>query len=123
MEIQHLKGAVKENPGRFPSNVPKSSAQLGDPPSDLNEKEVELWKDIVGALPAGICTRLDRVLLKHTVRLCVYVDNTPIAELSASKFGMMVQCLARLGFTPADRRRLGSNEPSSTYNEFDQFLA
>jgi hypothetical protein len=121
IEVQLLKGADRKNPSRFPANVPKSTVQLGERPDELNALELAIWDDIVAAVPANLLTRLDRYLLKSTCRLIAYVDHTSIEELPTGKFNLMVQCLARLGFTPADRAKLGTNEPPAEPNEFDQF--
>lgn len=121
IETQLLKGADKKNPSRFPANVPKSTVPVGECPDDLSEPERVIWDDIVAAVPGGLLTRLDRFLLKTTCRLIAYVDKTPIQELPTGKFNLMVQCLARLGFTPADRAKLGMNEPPAEPNEFAQF--
>src|SRR6201986_189300 len=111
IEVQKLKGASRENPGRIPANVPKSTMPLGDCPPDLDSDERAVWEDIVASAPAGVFTRPDRWLLKIACRLQVDLDRTPTKEIGTSRIAALTALMARFGFTPSDRRRLGTDEP------------
>lgn len=120
-EIQHAKGADRVNPGRIPTNIPKSTLPLGDCPPDLTREEAAIWEDIVAASPPDMLTRLDRWMLKLACRLQAYIDRTKTEDIQTTKANLLTSILARFGYSPSDRRRIGTNEPPGGANEFDDF--
>jgi hypothetical protein len=117
-ELKMLQG----NPGKraMPSNDALAPLEYGyvEPPSDLRESGLELWNKIFGAGELWISIRTDTSLVAQVCRQMDRRDelsrrfwdepesrvvNMSLLETEKA----VVSGLSLLGFTPADRTRLG----------------
>ena len=117
-ELKMLQG----NPGKraMPSNDALAPLEYGyvQPPSDLRESGLELWNKIFGAGELWISIRTDTSLVAQVCRQMDRRDelskrfwdepesrvvNMSLLETEKA----VVSGLSLLGFTPADRTRLG----------------
>jgi hypothetical protein len=117
-ELKMLQG----NPGKraMPSNDAIAPMEYGyvEPPSDLRESGLELWNKIFGAGELWISIRTDTQLVAQVCRQMDRRDelsrrfwdepesrvvNMSLLETEKA----VVNGLSLLGFTPADRTRLG----------------
>jgi hypothetical protein len=109
-EQAEFTGAAAHNPKRFAdrANAPKPEGPIGDPPNYFEEKERDLWGEVVDLVPAGVLTSADRLLVEVTVGLLLKLRERYIKPV---EIGHLRACLGSMGLTPADRTRVtGSNE-------------
>lgn len=118
-EIHQRKGSTKVNPGRFPTTVPKSRQSLGDCPGWFDDYAKEFWTHVVACAPRNVLTGMDREILSVACELHSLWRTKGIEAVPAAKIALLISCCARLGMSPADRTRLGTNESNSGENEFD----
>ncbi|MDQ3169460.1 MAG: hypothetical protein M3Q55_04875 [Acidobacteriota bacterium] len=108
-EVAALKGAAKVHPERYRKEPPKSAHDLGDAPAHLSAAAQAVWFELAEYSPRGVMTGGDRMLMET---LCVLVAEFRSApnDFAAAKIGHMIGCLARMGLTPADRQKLGTEK-------------
>lgn len=113
----HLK-VVTGNPGKRPLNKsePKAAGELGSPPAGWTAEQKALWWEVVNAVPAGVLTGSDRLLVELAVRNLALVRAAG-EKLTAAQSAEMRRCLGELGMTPGERARLSVAKPDSG-NEF-----
>lgn len=118
-ELAALKGADKRNPQRYKKQTPEAEFPLGDVPARLGAEEKAAWFELETFALKGVLTGADRLVLELTARLVAQMRSES-REFPAAKMGHLIGCLARLGLTPADRQKLGTEKPSegNPFNEF-----
>jgi hypothetical protein len=77
------------------------------------------WFEVSSLAPRGVLKGADRLILEVTSNLLAEYRTAP-TEFAVGKYTHMVGCLARLGMSPADRQKLGT-EKAAEGNEFDDF--
>lgn len=118
-ELAKLKGAEKKNPQRYRKEAPKTGKPLGKPPTDFPEDLTVAWKELEKCALPGVLTSSDRFVMEVAASLLAEF-RTNRAEFKAAKYSHLIGCLARLGLTPADRQKLGTEKPQEG-NPFDEF--
>lgn len=118
-ELAELKGATKKDPQRYKKEAPTTGKALGKPPAHLPEDVVTVWKELEKCSLPGVLTSADRFVLEVAASLLVEFRANR-AEFKAAKYSHLIGCLARLGLTPADRQKLGT-EKTREGNPFDEF--
>ena len=118
-EVAELKGAIRKNPQRYRKQPPAVDLPLGTAPDRFTPDQKAIWFELETYAPRGSWTGADRVTVEL---LSVLLDEfrTNYAEMKVAKIGQIVSCLARLGMTPADRQKLGTEKPADE-NPFDAF--
>ncbi|WP_019303621.1 hypothetical protein [Xanthomonas oryzae] len=118
-ELARLKGADKQNPQRYKRQTPKSTVALGQPPNHLPEDVAAAWKEIETCALPGVLTCSDRFVMEIAASLLAEFRANR-ADFKAAKYSHLIGCLARLGLTPADRQKLGT-EKQPEDNPFNEF--
>ncbi len=118
-ELAKLKGAEKKNPQRYRKEAPTTGKALGKPPAGLPEDVVTAWKELEKSSLPGVLTSADRFVMEVAASLLAEFRANR-AEFKAAKYSHLIGCLARLGLTPADRQKLGTEKPREG-NPFDEF--
>lgn len=118
-EVAELKGATRKHPERYRRTPPAVDLPLGVAPDRFTEAQKAIWFELETYAPRGSWTGADRVTVEL---LCVLLDEfrSNYAEMKVAKIGQMVSCLGRLGMTPADRQKLGTEKPPEE-NPFNAF--
>ena len=118
-EVAEHKGAIRKNPQRYRKQPPAVDLPLGTAPDRFTPDQKAIWFELETYAPRGSWTGADRVTVEL---LSVLLDEfrTNYAEMKVAKIGQIVSCLARLGMTPADRQKLGTEKPADE-NPFDAF--
>jgi hypothetical protein len=118
-ELAELKGATRHDPQRYRKEVPAVEQPLGEAPAHLGAKVQATWFELAGLAPTGVLKGSDRVMLEMASVLLVAFRADP-DEFPASKMTHLIGILARLGMSPADRQKLGTEKPPEG-NPFDSF--
>ncbi len=118
-ELAELKGATKKDPQRYKKEAPKTGKALGKVPSHLPVEVAEVWKELEKCALPGVLTSADRFIMEVASSLLSEFRVKP-GEFVAAKYTHLIGCLARLGLTPADRQKLGT-EKTPEGNQFDEF--
>jgi len=120
--ILEARGSFVHNPGRKAAraNEPMPNGQLGRPPEHLTDDEKRFWRELTRLAPPGVLTNSDRWFVEMTVRLMARVRHGTARTM---EFGQLVQCLAKMGLSPADRSRVSAVPlPTEEESEWDRFL-
>lgn len=117
--LAKLKGAEKKNPQRYRKDAPKAGKPLGKVPDHLTPDVAEVWKELERSALPGVLTIADRFVMEVAATL---LSEFRILRTSfqAAKYSHLIGCLARLGLTPADRQKLGTDKTPEG-NPFDEF--
>src|SRR5690606_13268287 len=118
-EVAELKGLTKHNPQRYRKVPAKSEFPLGEMPEHLSEGAKGVWFELETYSAAGVLTGGDRMLLALTAELVAEWREDPRA-FPAARIGHLISCLGRLGLSPADRQKIGT-EPVPEGNPFEKF--
>jgi hypothetical protein len=94
---------------------------VGECPAWFDEFAKTFWHHVVACAPKDVLTGLDREVLSIACELHSLRRRKTVDEVPASKISLMISCCARLCMSPADRQKLGTNEPPSGPNEIDVF--
>jgi hypothetical protein len=116
------RGAFVHNPGRrvARANEPRPTGALGRPPKHLLDEEKRIWRELARIAPPGVLTNSDRWLAEIAVRL---MTRTRQGTARTMEFSQLVQCLAKMGLTPADRSRVSAVPPPAVEDSvWDHFL-
>jgi hypothetical protein len=118
-EVAELKGATKVHPERYRKTPPAVDLPLGNAPDSFTAAQKAIWFELETYAPKGAWTGADRVTVEL---LCILLDEfrTNYAEMKVAKIGSIIGCLARLGMTPSDRQKLGTEKPPDG-NPFEVF--
>jgi phage terminase small subunit len=106
--LAELKGATRKHPERYRKELPEAGP-LGEMPGHLSKEAKAVWFELEAYALAGVLTGADRMLLETAAVLVAQFRKNP-EEMPANKMGHMIGCLARLGMTPADRQKLGTEK-------------
>jgi phage terminase small subunit len=118
-EIADLKGATRRNPQRYRTEPPAVEFALGDAPAHLSGAAKDVWFEISTYAPTGVLKGADRILLEMLSNLLAEYRQDPV-EFAVGKYTHLIGGLARLGMSPADRQKLGT-EKAKQENEFNAF--
>ena len=118
-EVAELKGATRKHPERYRKTPPAVDLPLGNAPDYFTAAQKAVWFELETYAPRGVLTGADRVAMELLSVLLQEFRTNPI-EIRVAKIGQMVSCLGRLGMTPADRQKLGTEKPKEE-NPFDAF--
>lgn len=119
LEIAQIKGATRKDPQRYRKTPPKVDYPLGDAPEHLSDAARACWFEVSTYAPVGVLKGADRVTLETLCNLLAEYREDPRA-FAVGKYTHLIGCLARLGMTPADRQKLGT-EKAKDENEFNDF--
>jgi len=117
-ELLELTGAFAKNPSRTRPVGAKSEHGLGEPPAHLLAEEAACWHEVVGNSAANVLTSADRVLVEMVARL---LARSRVEWLKGAEWALMLQCLVRLGWTPADRSKVAAIGQDDAPDEFAEF--
>lgn len=118
-ELAELKGATRHDPQRYRKELPAVDQPLGNAPERLSEDAKAVWFEIQGLAPVKVLKGADRIALEVLSNLLVEYRKQP-TEFAVGKYTHLIGLLARLGMTPADRQKLGTEKPPEG-NPFDEF--
>lgn len=118
-QVAELKGADKKNPQRYRLEPPKTALPLGTAPEHMTDAAKAVWFELETYAPNGVLAGADRLMLE-TAAVLVAEFRANTAEFPAAKMGHMIGILARLGMSPADRQKLGT-EKQAEDNPFNAF--
>jgi hypothetical protein len=110
-------------PGRHAERAhePTIDVPLGGPPSDWKPSGKALWWEIANAIPAGVATKADRLIVEIVCRLTVVMREEP-AKFTSSMAAQLRCCLASLGMTPADRSRVSVVRPAFHDDDVERYF-
>lgn len=111
-KVLKARGAYKRNPKRARARArePKYTGPLGDPPEKMSAAHKALWTELSAIVPAGVPEKSDRWMFE--VLVCLMADfRKGIAR--GGEVSQLLNLLAKLGMTPADRSRVAPNGPPS----------
>lgn len=119
-ELAELKGATRKHPERYRKQPPAVEQPIGTAPAHLTDEAKACWFELESLAPTGVLKGADRVALETLSNLLAeYRKNPP--EFAVGKYTHLIGMLARLGMTPADRQKLGTEKSEDNGNEFDAF--
>ena len=118
-EVAAAKGATRKHPERYRKEPPAVKYGLGDAPEHMSDASRAVWFELQTYAPIGVLTGADRVMLEVAANLVAEYRENP-REFPNPRIAQMVSCLARMGFSVADRQKLGT-EKAKKGNEFDAF--
>jgi phage terminase small subunit len=118
-EVAELKGAVRHDPQRYRKELPEVVQPLGQAPEHLSEAAKAAWFEVESLAPVKVLKGADRIALELLANLIVEYRAAP-SEFASRKYTVLISLLARLGMTPADRQKLGTEKPAEG-NPFDEF--
>lgn len=117
--VAELKGAAKKHPERYRKQPPKSEIGVGNAPDRFTATQRQAWFELTTLAPTGVLAGADRVTIE--VGACLLAQFREDSDaFPANKLGHLIGVLARLGMSPADRQKLGT-EKAAEGNPFDQF--
>ena len=118
-ELAELKGATRKHPERYRKQPPVVEQPIGTAPAHLTDEAKACWFELESLAPTGVLRGADRVALETLSNLLAeYRKNPP--EFAVGKYTHLIGMLARLGMTPADRQKLGTEKPKEE-NPFNDF--
>ena len=99
-----LSGAMRHDPGRYANRTTEArpTGPVGNPPKHLSPDLKTIWYEIRSQIPPGVLGNTDRLIVEVLCRLTCKMRKETITTGETSQ---MINCLARLGMTPADRSR------------------
>jgi hypothetical protein len=106
------RGAYLRNPKRAVARArePKYTGPLGDPPEKMSAAHKALWAELSAIVPEGVAEKSDRWMFE--VLVCLMADfRKGVAR--GGEVSQLLNLLAKLGMTPADRSRVAANTPPS----------
>jgi phage terminase small subunit len=118
-EVAVAKGALRKHPERYRKELPAVEYPVGEAPDHLSDAARACWFEIVTYAPVGVIKGADRITLETLSNLLAEYRENP-REFAVGKYTHLIGCLARLGMTPADRQKLGT-EKQKDDNPFDAF--
>jgi len=116
--ILELRGSYRKNPQRRRHPEPQPSGPLGKPPRLLAREERRAWRDIERITPPGVLTVADRWLVEIAARLMAKMRGPK--GLRPGERTQLIQCLSKMGLTPADRSKVGVTPRPAGVNVFEE---
>ena len=127
---KEVAGAFKHDPQRRPENEPVPTGDIGLPPEHFGEAQQLIWFEIIGLVPDGVLTNMDRIALegacatleciREISRGAIVIGDKGVAiRFSSAMHQTLISYLSRMGMTPADRSRVnvGSKPESSKFDK------
>lgn len=115
--ILDARGAFKKNPNRARPNEPKVEAKFRkSPPKRLTEDQRQAWRELVKAVPAGVLTAADHLVMEIAACLLAEFWACP-AEMDTTRITRLHAIMARFGLDPSGRASLTIEKPKD--NPFD----
>lgn len=111
-KVLKTRGSHKRHPERARARArePKYTGPLGPPPEKMRDVHKALWAELSAIVPEGVPEKSDRWMFE--VLVCLMADfRKGIAR--AGEVNQLLNLLAKLGMTPADRSRVAPNAPLS----------
>lgn len=136
LALAKLKGSTKKNPARYKEAVAAEKAaeeeakkgisvavvdEIGPPPEYMGEMAKKIWKELVDSVPPKILKRSDRMLMEVACNMMCDYRISP-QNFPVSKYPHLFRCLASMGLTPVDRRKLGLPADTKPANPFAAFM-
>ena len=118
-ELAELKGATRHDPQRYKGEIPKNASPLGDIPAHLSPHAKAVWFELDSYALPGVLTASDRLVMETLATLVADFRKAP-SEFPTARIQAMLSCMGRLGMSPADRQKLGTEKPKEG-NPFDAF--
>ena len=109
-EVAELKGAVAKNPQRYRKQVPKSNLEVGSPPEHMTKEAADCWWEVLAKAIPGTITFADSIVLEVTCNTLAEYREGP-KEFNTTRLNALIGMLARFGFSPSDRTKLGVEKP------------
>lgn len=109
-ELAELKGATAKDPQRYRKQVPKSNLEVGKPPEHMTAESAECWWEILAKAIPGTITFADSIMLEITCDALAEYREAP-REFNTTRLTALIGLLARFGFSPSDRTKLGIEKP------------
>jgi hypothetical protein len=94
---------------------------LGGPPPAWKPDGKALWWEVANAIPAGVATKADRLLIELTCRIVAIMREEP-ARFTSAMAAQLRCCLASLGMTPADRSRVSAAPKHREPDEVERYF-
>lgn len=116
--VIELTGGFKKDPQRKRGNEPKPAGTLKSAPKHLDADAKKCWKEIVSVMPAGVLTKADGMIVEIAAVLMVKFRKD-LSAMTASKMNLLINCLTRIGMTPADRSKINIGSPEDEKNPFE----
>lgn len=111
---------VRIRKDRLNPNEPEPTEPVGEPIISLTNRERALYDEIVALSHEGTTYRPDTVIVAMAAKLLCRIEQDDEATMSC--YGQLMQCLARLGMTPSDRRKLAQmDKPKEAADGFEEF--
>lgn len=124
-EIQELSGSWDKNPDRRRSEaLTDSFLDINNPPDNMSEREISVWKEIVRNAPIRVLRNSDRFLVEAAARAIseMRFSQNLIPSQRNACITTVKGLLSLMGMTPADRSRVESGwEESKAANDDDEF--
>lgn len=126
--VLELNGSLRSHPerARARKNEPKPTGPLGNPPESLSAAEKSVWFELESLAPPNVLTNADRWTVELACRLMATVREDGIGGkhgLSVGELSQLIQCLIRMGMTPADRSKIGISKDNAPKNPFAEVEA
>jgi hypothetical protein len=114
------RGAYLKHPERKRARAqePQPTADLGDPPKELNAEEKKAWLYIAGCLTPGVAKVSDRIAMEEAACLLVTCRSK---RATAAERNLLKAYLRDFGMTPADRSRVQASAPPAAKDKWAEF--
>lgn len=119
IEVAKFKGAHKVHPERYRKIAPKSDKPLGNYPNHLSPGAKKCWFELEEYAAPGVLTVTDRLAFEILSELIAEYRTSPV-DFKTSRINTIISLMARLGFTVADRQKLGVAKAAGG-NQFDGY--
>jgi hypothetical protein len=103
-QLHFIQGTLNRTRHKDRKGEPVGDAPIGPAPADWPLPTVEVWNEIVRAIPEGVATAADRLIIELTTRLTIKMRSK--GECTPAFASQLRCCLASLGLTPSDRSRV-----------------
>lgn len=119
--VLEARGSFDKDPQRRRVD-PVASGDLGEAPGYFSDDLRAIWNELKCQLPEGLAKSADRMMAEIAVRLMFKLRTQ---GLNSSETSQLINCLGRLGCSPADRAKCSvpvDNNPKND-DEFGEFVA
>lgn len=106
IEVAKFKGAHKKDPQRYQKDIPKLDMPLGKYPEHLSPGAKKVWFELEAYALPGVLTATDRLAFEILSELIAEYRMAPV-NFKTGRINTIISLMARLGFTVADRQKLG----------------
>lgn len=103
-QLHALQGTLRAT-HRDRAGEPIITDPLGPAPADWPTALQAIWAELAEAIPTGVATRADRLIVEVACRLIREIRD-PVRPVSPAMAAQVRACLSSFGLTPADRSRV-----------------